>query len=72
MKQLAIILIDVYQKYISLLLRNLLGVKEICRFSPSCSEYAKIQIREHGILKGGRMGILRLLKCQPFYKPSAI
>ncbi len=72
MKKLAILIISVYQNYFSLLLRTLLGTKDICRFSPSCSEYAKISIGKYGIVKGTRLAVTQLLKCQPFYKPSTI
>ncbi|MGD9017242.1 MAG: membrane protein insertion efficiency factor YidD [Desulfobacterales bacterium] len=37
-----------------------------CRFYPSCSEYTKIAIQNHGLLRGCRYGVGRLLKCHPF------
>lgn len=36
-----------------------------CRFSPTCSQYAKEAIRLHGIVKGIRLSITRIMKCQP-------
>jgi putative membrane protein insertion efficiency factor len=36
-----------------------------CRFSPSCSEYAGLAIREHGLLAGSGLALWRLLRCQP-------
>lgn len=69
MKKIALTLINFYQDILSVFLLHL-GLKGSCRFSPTCSQYAKISIKEHGIIKGGRMAIVRLLKCQPFYREA--
>lgn len=37
-----------------------------CRFQPTCSEYAYEAIEKYGILKGGRLAIWRILRCNPF------
>jgi putative membrane protein insertion efficiency factor len=37
-----------------------------CRFSPTCSSYAEIVIREHGVVKGGWLTVGRLLRCGPW------
>jgi putative membrane protein insertion efficiency factor len=37
-----------------------------CRFYPSCSEYAYRAVSEYGAIKGGWMGIRRVLRCNPF------
>ncbi len=37
-----------------------------CRFEPSCSHYAAQAIREHGPLRGGWLGLRRIVRCQPF------
>jgi putative membrane protein insertion efficiency factor len=37
-----------------------------CRFTPTCSEYAREAIERHGAFKGTGMAIWRLLRCQPF------
>ena len=37
-----------------------------CRFLPTCSEYAAQAILKHGVLRGIRLGVLRILRCQPF------
>ena len=42
----------------------LLGIN--CRFSPTCSEYAKDAITRHGALRGGRLTVKRILKCHPW------
>jgi uncharacterized protein len=36
-----------------------------CRFSPTCSEYARLAVIERGVLAGGGRALLRLLRCQP-------
>lgn len=68
MKKIIILIINFYQTFISLFLRQALGIKNACRFSPTCSEYAKTSIQKKGILSGSYLSVLRLLKCQPFYK----
>jgi hypothetical protein len=40
----------------------------MCRFSPTCSQYAVEAIERHGIVRGGAYAIWRLLRCQPFAK----
>jgi putative membrane protein insertion efficiency factor len=67
MKKIITSAISIYQKTIAVILFNL-GLKGDCRFSPTCSEYAKLSISEKGILKGSYLSVVRLLKCQPFYK----
>ena len=37
-----------------------------CRFSPTCSSYAEVVIREHGALRGGWLTARRLLRCGPW------
>ena len=37
----------------------------VCRFYPTCSEYTKQAIIKYGIIKGGYLGIKRILKCRP-------
>ena len=37
-----------------------------CRFRPTCSEYTRTALQDHGILKGLWLGIRRLLKCHPY------
>lgn len=36
-----------------------------CRFSPTCSEYARLAVIERGVLAGSGRALLRLLRCQP-------
>ncbi|MEO1574491.1 MAG: membrane protein insertion efficiency factor YidD [Pseudomonadota bacterium] len=60
MRSLILILIRVYQVAIS----PLLGPR--CRYYPSCSTYAATALREHGLLRGGRLALWRILRCNPF------
>lgn len=39
-----------------------------CRFAPSCSEYARVAIEQHGVLKGVAWALWRLLRCNPWNK----
>lgn len=68
MKQIIITLISFYQIIISPLIKQLLGVKSQCRYSLSCSHYAKEVVQKYGVVKGTRLTIKRLLSCQPFTK----
>jgi len=37
-----------------------------CRFHPTCSEYAREAIREHGAIRGVALSLHRIIRCQPF------
>jgi len=37
-----------------------------CRYVPTCSEYAMEAVERYGVLRGGLMAIVRLLRCHPF------
>lgn len=64
MKKLLILIIDIYQSFISAILKNVLGVDRMCRFSPTCSEYAKIAINKNGIFRGLQKATIRILSCK--------
>lgn len=68
MKAFILFSISFYQLVISGLLKQMLGVRSFCRFTPSCSEYTKQSVQQYGILQGLKKGIIRLLHCQPFSK----
>jgi len=37
-----------------------------CRFTPTCSQYAKEAIIKHGPIKGLGLAIWRILRCNPW------
>ena len=38
---------------------------EVCRFQPSCSDYAVAAIERHGALKGCFLALWRVIRCNP-------
>ena len=61
MTRAAVALITVYQWLLSPLLPR------ACRFSPTCSEYAKLALLEHGPARGAWLAARRVLRCHPFH-----
>ena len=59
MKNLLIGMIHLYQK-------TPLSTHNKCRFTPTCSEYAKEAIITYGSFKGLVLSIKRILKCNPW------
>ena len=57
-----ILLISVWQRIVS----PLFGDR--CRFTPSCSEYAKQALKEHGLLKGLYLASKRILRCNSLFR----
>ena len=56
----ALIMLLAYRKVIS----PLYG--DVCRYYPSCSLYTLRAIQYHGALWGIGLGIIRILRCNPF------
>ncbi len=56
----AVLLVRVYQRALSPF------KPRVCRFYPSCSEYAAQAILHCGLLRGGWLAIKRVLRCNPF------
>jgi hypothetical protein len=61
-----IFIIRVYQFTLSPVLAAALGPSGRCRFTPSCSEYARQAIRLHGVMRGGFLAGRRLCRCHPW------
>ena len=38
----------------------------VCRFYPSCSQYAIAALRRYGLMKGLGLAVKRLLRCHPW------
>ena len=47
--------------------RPLLGPRNVCRFTPSCSQYTELALKKYGVLKGSYLACKRVLKCHPFH-----
>jgi putative membrane protein insertion efficiency factor len=61
MKRFAIFLLELYKRRISPLLPR------ACRFTPTCSEYARLAILQDGLLRGSARAAGRLLRCHPLH-----
>lgn len=61
MKTVIILLIRFYQIFISPMFPPL------CRFYPTCSQYALEAVRKKGAVKGSWLALKRILKCHPFH-----
>jgi len=59
MTRLLVALLELYKRRISPLL------PPACRFTPSCSEYARLAILRYGALAGSWRAVCRLARCQP-------
>ncbi|MEK9147111.1 MAG: membrane protein insertion efficiency factor YidD [Patescibacteria group bacterium] len=44
------------------------GGNAVCRFTPTCSEYAREAFKKYGIVKGSWLAAKRLTSCHPFSK----
>jgi len=49
-----------YQKLISPL------TPPMCRFTPTCSQYAVQALQVHGLVRGSMLASWRLIRCHPF------
>jgi len=71
MKKLILRLIKLYQRswlYRLTVLKFLFLSDSACRFTPSCSEYAYQAISKYGIMRGGILGLKRIIRCHPWSK----
>lgn len=65
MKRLISELLLAYKRYLSPLLPR------SCRFSPTCSEYARLVVLKYGVWRGLYLGTGRVLRCHPL-QPGGI
>lgn len=71
MKQAVLLLIQLYQRvnmFDNPISHTFLGPGTVCRFTPRCSDYTIEAIEKYGILKGGRLALTRIARCQPLAK----
>ncbi len=61
MQKIVIAIVKFYKIFIS----PLKGVN-CCRFQPTCSDYMIEAVKKFGVIKGGFLGIKRILRCNPF------
>lgn len=61
MTRVAVAVIALYQRLLSPLLPR------ACRFAPTCSEYAKLALAEHGALRGTWLALRRVVRCHPLH-----
>ncbi len=54
------LMIKIYQKTISK------ALPPSCRFMPTCSHYTVEALKKYGLIKGGWLGIKRILRCHPW------
>jgi len=66
MKKIFLFLISVYQYFFSFLIKSMLGINSSCRYNPTCSQYSRMVLSQHGVVKGGFLSFVRILSCQPF------
>lgn len=57
----AIALLDAYKRWISPLL------PAACRFTPTCSEYARLAFERYGFWSAAWRTLKRLSRCHPFH-----
>ena len=60
-QEICLAMIQIYQKYLSPLKPS------TCRFYPTCSQYCYDAVKKYGVLRGVALGMMRILKCHPFY-----
>ncbi|MBP1644287.1 MAG: Protein YidD [Acidobacteria bacterium] len=60
MSRALVALLELYKRRLSPLL------PDACRFSPTCSEYARLAVLRYGAWRGSGRALARLARCQPF------
>ncbi len=65
-QRILILLIRGYQVTVSPAMPVLFGPAGRCRFTPSCSQYAREAIQAHGVMAGSALAAGRLCRCNPW------
>ena len=60
MKPLVLAAIWLYQRAISAF------IPSSCRYLPTCSHYSMEAVERYGVVKGGWVGLKRLVRCNPW------
>lgn len=60
MRGIIILAIDAYRKFVSPLL------PDSCRFTPTCSGYARTAVERFGAWKGSKLALKRIIRCNPW------
>jgi putative membrane protein insertion efficiency factor len=48
--------------------KSIFGSTFACRFTPTCSVYARQSYRQYGIIQGTKLSLNRILRCNPLFK----
>ncbi len=59
-RNVCVVILRTYRAVISPLYGN------VCRYYPTCSQYALLAIQEHGVIKGVWLGAVRIARCHPW------
>ena len=65
-QHLLIRMIGAYRWLVSPVLTALFSPGGMCRYSPSCSEYAQQAIQSHGVVAGAWLAARRVWRCHPW------
>jgi uncharacterized protein len=60
-RAIGVFLISAYQYVLSPLFPS------SCRYTPTCSQYAKEAIIKYGLFRGSYLGARRIFRCHPFH-----
>jgi putative membrane protein insertion efficiency factor len=72
-KRILLWVIKIYQNTLSLdhgYLGKVFPNRRNCKFTPTCSEYSYEAINKYGAIKGGIMGLKRVIRCNPWAVPG--
>jgi hypothetical protein len=61
MTRMTVTMLAAYKRWLSPLLPR------SCRFSPTCSEYARLALLKYGFWRGSALGAGRILRCHPLH-----